>query len=238
MLRRTFYWPTLVRDTRKYVNTCRICQLAKQRTPRPRQGALHPIVYDHPMQTVSIDVVGPFSPISKRGNRYIFVIVDNFTNYLWLHPVPDETATTTATILLDLFLKHGFPVQNLSDRGANFVSEIVQELLRLFRVKTLRTTAYHPQTDGKNEVSHRLLLSQIRAFISKGDYGDWDLPLPFFAFAVNAAPIADTTYSPFYLFYGRNPVAPNDVAFSSDVLLRDLVTTPTANTRTLYVQMV
>ena len=186
ILQRQFYWPRLKADARRFVLTCHVCQVSKRRGPNPRFGSLHPIEYEFPMHTVSIDVVGPISPVSAKGNRYIFVVVDNFTNHIWLFATPDETSGTTAQILLNLFLAYGFPVRLLSDRGSNFLSALVEELLRLLRVASVTTTSYHPRTDGKNEVSHRMLLSQIRAFVSKDNRADSDSLLPFFAFAANS----------------------------------------------------
>ena len=237
LLQRQFYWPQMRSDAEQHVYTCHVCQLAKKQHPNPRFGGLHPIPYEAPMNTVSVDVVGPFSPVSKRGNRYIFVVVDNFTNFLWLYATPDETALTTAQILLDLFLAHGFPQRLLTDRGSNFISDVVAELLRLLRVKAAMTSSYHPQTDGKNEVSHRLLLSQVRSFISKSDTADWDELLPFFAFAANSSPLDNTTLTPFYLFHGRQPQTPNDVAFNANPL-QLLSATPTVDFKTVFARQI
>mmetsp|Transcript_8973 Transcript_8973/g.37063 ORF Transcript_8973/g.37063 Transcript_8973/m.37063 type:complete len:287 (+) Transcript_8973:901-1761(+) len=162
------------------------------------------------METVSIDVVSPFSPTSRRGNRFIFTVVDNFSNMQWLFATPDETAETTAALLLDFFLAQGFPTRILSDRGSNFTSAVVREVLRLLRVKHATTSAWHPQTDGKNEVSHRLLLSQIRAFLSQSDFADWGGLLPFFSFAANTSPLGTSSLTPFDLYFGRSARTPTD----------------------------
>ena len=237
VIQRHFYWPRLHADAKQHVFTCHICQLAKKQLPNPRFGGLHPIPYHAPMHTISVDVVGPFSPVSTHGNRYIFVVVDNFTNFIWLFATPDETAATTAQILLSLFLVHGFPERLLTDRGSNFISDVVAELLRLLRVKAIMTSSYHPQTDGKNEISHRLLLSQVRSFISKSDSAEWDEYLPFFAFAANSSPIYNTTLTPFYLLHGRQPQTPNDIAFNSN-LLQQFATTPSVDFKTIYARQI
>ena len=151
---------------------------------------------------------------------------------------PDETSGTTAQILLNLFLAYGFPVRLLSDRGSNFLSALVEELLRLLRVASVTTTSYHPQTDGKNEVSHRMLLSQIRAFVSKDNRADWDSLLPFFAFAANSTPSDGMEFSPFYLFYGRQPRSPHEVAFASDSLRGILESAPPAAQLTAFTRQV
>ena len=216
ILRRQFYWPRMRKDILDYVFSCETCQLSKQRTLNRRAGSLHPLPYDRLMKIISADYVGPIAPVSARGNRYILVVMDNFSNLIWLVPTPDETAKTTAEALLKIFLANGFPDSFLSDRGSNFLSSTVSELLKLLKIHQVATSAYHPATDGKNEVSHRLLLAQIRSFLAQTGTENWDLLLDSFAFAVNSAPLYDSDLSPFFLFFGRQPRSPNDVAFSFD----------------------
>ena len=55
----------------------------------------------------------------------------------------------------------------LSDRGANFVSELVAETCRLFRVQRLLTTAYHPQTDGLVERFNRTLIDMLASYANE-----------------------------------------------------------------------
>jgi len=128
ILRRQFYWPQLTRDVSDYVKTCPVCQMAKPRSPNRRVGALNPIQYDRVMQVVSADFIGPISPASSAGNRYVLCIVDNFSNLLWLLPTSDESAKTVAAGLLRIFLEYGFPDTLLSDRGAAFLGTVVSEL--------------------------------------------------------------------------------------------------------------
>ena len=63
-----FYWPRLKADARRFVLTCRVCQVPKRRGPNPRFGSLHPFEFEFPMHTVSIYVVGPISPLSANGS--------------------------------------------------------------------------------------------------------------------------------------------------------------------------
>ena len=44
--------------------------------------------------------------------------------------------------------RHGVPAKLLSDRGANFLSDILQEVYKLLGIKKVNTSAYHPQSDG------------------------------------------------------------------------------------------
>ncbi len=54
--------------------------------------------------------------------------------------VPDQSANTIAKLLVEeVFSRHGAPEQLLSDRGANFLSELVLEICKLLRIKKVNT---------------------------------------------------------------------------------------------------
>jgi transposase InsO family protein len=42
----------------------------------------------------------------------------------------------------------GIPDEILSDQGAIFMSGLLQEVYQLLHIKRIRTSPYHPQTDG------------------------------------------------------------------------------------------
>ena len=46
----------------------------------------------------------------------------------------------------------------LSDRGANFESNIISKLCELMGIWKVRTLPYHPQTNGQVEQAHQTLM--------------------------------------------------------------------------------
>jgi transposase InsO family protein len=58
----------------------------------------------------------------------------------------------------------------LSDRGSHFLAELMKELLKLFCIKKLNTTAYDPQTNGKPERAHRTLVPMLMIFCKRADF--------------------------------------------------------------------
>ena len=83
--------------------------------------------------------------------------MDYLTKWPEVFAVPDQTALTIARLMVEQVIsQHGVPSQLLSDRGAAFLSNLMQELCIVMGTKKVNTTAYHPQTDGLVEVSTAL----------------------------------------------------------------------------------
>ena len=51
----------------------------------------------------------------------------------------------------EIWKLHGIPRKIYSDRGPQFVSKFIKELIKVLGAKQQLSTAYHPQTDGQIE---------------------------------------------------------------------------------------
>ena len=90
------------------------------------------------------------------------------------------------------------PSEILTDQGTNFMSKLLSQLLQ---VRWIRTSPYHPQTDGLVERFNGTLKSMLRKTAVEGK--NWDKLLPYLLFAYREVPQASTGFSPFELMYGR-----------------------------------
>ena len=54
---------------------------------------------------------------------------------------------------------YGFPQKILTDQGPGFESQLFQELMSMARIEKLRTTSYHPQTNGQCERFNSTLMN-------------------------------------------------------------------------------
>ena len=199
---RRFFWPGVYEGIKRYCASCPECQLA---SPRPKLRApLIPLpIVDVPFERIGMDLVGPLEK-TARGHQYILVILDYATRYPEAIPLRKANAKSIAKELVQMFTRVGIPRTLLTDQGTPFVSRIMKELCQLFNVQTLRTSVYHPQTDGLVERFNRTLKGMLRKVVSR-DGKDWDLLLPYLLFAVREIPQSSTGFSPFELLYGRHP---------------------------------
>ena len=203
-----FYWPTLYRDVAKYCRSCGVCQKSSQR--RVRHAPLIPLpIVEEPFQRIAMDIVGPL-PRSRSGNRYILVICDYATRYPEAVPLKSIDAEHVAEELVKLFARVGVAQEILTDQGSNFTSQLLVEIYRMLHVHPIRTSPYHPQTDGLVERFNQTLKAMLRK-VAVEEGKDWDKFLPYLLFAYREVPQSSTGFSPFELLYGRTVRGPLDV---------------------------
>uniref|UniRef100_A0A8C5MX72 Integrase catalytic domain-containing protein n=1 Tax=Leptobrachium leishanense TaxID=445787 RepID=A0A8C5MX72_9ANUR len=150
-----------------------------------------------------MDLVGPLEK-SARGHQYILVIVDYTSRYPEAIPLRKANAKNIAKELVQVFSRVGIPREILTDQGTPLISRIMKELCQLFNIHALKTSVYHPQTDGLVERFNRTLKGMLRKVVSR-DGRDWDLLLPYLLFAVREVLQSSTGFSPFEILYGRHP---------------------------------
>ena len=86
----------------------------------------------------------------------------------------------------------------------------MEELCKQLGVKQLRTTAYHPQTDGAVEKFNKTLGDMLTAHVNKNPR-NWDLQLDYCVSCYNQTPHLSTKETPFFLLKGRDPLEPTDL---------------------------
>ncbi|KYO47571.1 hypothetical protein Y1Q_0019684 [Alligator mississippiensis] len=101
----------------------------------------------------------------------------------------------------------GFPSKILTDRGGNFLAEVMKCLWECCGVKHLKTTAYHPQTNGLIERFNGTLKGMLNAYVDCNP-NDWDEKLPHLLFAYQEVPQESTGFSPFELMFRRRVRGP------------------------------
>ena len=208
LLRERFYWPGMQEEATQYVMHCSRC--LRRKTP-PQVAPLQPILVTQPLELVHMDYLS-LEP-SKGNIENVLVITDHFTRYALAYPSKTQTAQATARILWDNFICHyGFPERFISDQGRNFESDLIRELCKIAGVKKVHTTPYHPQGNGQCEGFNSTLCNMLGT-LSEEEKSDWKSHLGCMTHAYNCTKHASTTYSPYYLMFGRHPRLPIDIEF-------------------------
>ena len=151
LLKKTYWWPGLKENVKRYVQGCFKCQQNKVQHQR-KAGELHPLeIPQGPWQEISIDIIGPLP--KPNGMDAIVVIVDRFTKMIRLKATTMNVSLEgIAKIYRDNIWKlHGIPRKILSDWGPQFASKFMEEFTKALGTKRQLSMAYHPQTDGQTE---------------------------------------------------------------------------------------
>lgn len=153
----------------------------------------------------------------------IVVATDYATRWVEAKALTNGKANTVADFILErIITKHGSPKTLLSDRGATFRSDLVQELLKIMGVVNSFTTSYHPQCNGLTERFNHTLADMLSIYTNT-EQTDWCQYISHVTFAYNTAKQETTKYSPFMLVYGREPVLPTEANLMEDITTSDAI---------------
>ena len=87
-----FYWPGIQGDVAHFCKSCDVRQKTVNKGSVPKVPLQKMPLIDKPFKRVAIDLVGPISPPSEEGHRYILTLVDFATRYP--EAVPLKTTDT------------------------------------------------------------------------------------------------------------------------------------------------
>ena len=197
------------KDIKDWTRSCISCQRAKvqRHTRAPVQAFPLPTTR---FDRVHIDIVGPLPP--SDGKHYLLTCVDRFTRWVEVVPLCDIRAETVARAFLSGWVsRFGVPSQVTTDRGSQFESGLWRRLSHMLGCGRLRTTSYHPQSNGLVERFHRQLKTSLRAADATARWTDL---LPLILLGVRAALKEDLGCSAAELVYGQPLRLPGELVTS------------------------
>jgi hypothetical protein len=148
-------WPGMKQEIEKYIRCCKVCQknkITQNKTKFPLQITTTPDVV---WERSSPDIVGLLTT-TLDGNRYLLIFQDELIKFTLAVPIQQQDAETVSRVFVkEAVLKFGIPQALLTDQGTNFLSELFVNVCKLLKIKRIKTTAYHSQSNGALECTHR-----------------------------------------------------------------------------------
>ena len=162
-----------------------------------------------PLDRVHVDLTGPL-PTSKLKNKYIMVIKDYLTKYVWLIPLKGKGMVEVAEAMVGEFIcSAGIPGRMVSDKGNEFVNSLWKNVTRILGINRVSTTPYNPRSDGFVENHNKTLKDQLFHYVDTLKQDDWDVFLPTVQLMYNTTVSLATGYTPMLLMTGREGRMPD-----------------------------
>ena len=186
---------------RKFVRECPYCQKMGPLKLAINSRRFTLFTYA-PMLRVSMDTVGPFPEAS--GYAHVLVIIDCFSRFVELYPVKSTTAEEAAITLLWHVGRYGCPEQIQSDRGPQFVNNVIQAFKANIGADTALSLAYSHQENGLVERANREVLRHLRLILQEKNVREnWYINLPLVMRIMNSTVHESIGITPAQVLFGN-----------------------------------
>ena len=163
LLQECLWWPGMASQMWQSIRTCVHCI---QHGSSLSKAPLHPIIATAPLDLLHVDFTSIETTLELNQSpkvANVLVFQDHFTKHVLAYVTPNQTAKTIAKYLYQGYISiFGALARLLSDRGANFMSGVINKMCNILGMKKLQTTPYHPQTNGLVERLHQTIMRMIR----------------------------------------------------------------------------
>ena len=149
LLQECFWWPGMTNQMWQSLKTCACCL---QHEGGLSKAPLHPIMATSPLDLLHVDFTSIETTLEMNKSpkvANVLVFQDHFTKHVLAYMTPNQTAKTITKFLYQGYiLIFGALARLLSDRGANCMSSVIDEMCKILSMKKFQTMPYHPQTNG------------------------------------------------------------------------------------------
>ncbi|UYV66425.1 K02A2.6-like, partial [Cordylochernes scorpioides] len=193
LLREKYFWINMDFDIENLIRNCPICVRNQ------------PLINDQPLKIVplpskpwmklGIDIVGPI------GHHYVLTVIDYYSSYPEAMIIEDISSKTIIKKLMEIFARHGYPHEVVTDNGLQFVSTSMERFLKECGIRHIKASPYYPKSNGKIERFHRFLKKQFNSSSEEGK--DWKEDLSRILMSYRTTPNRSTGKTPAFLLFSR-----------------------------------
>ena len=159
-----------------------------------------------------MDHVGPFCK-SPEGNAHILTVIDGFTKFVWLEPVPDTSSHYVCKTLETLIKLVHAPKRVITDRGKGFDCKTFKSVCDKYNIKHIKNAIASPRSNGQVERLNRTVLEALSACI-EDEHDSWNRHLVQVQRGINSTKNGTTGIAPSELLYGFRPEVENEIRLS------------------------
>ena len=151
----------------KFYKECNVCMSSKSGSGLRSKNNQTINMNKKPFEIIHTD-------ISFLGSIPILASICEFTKFVQIMRLTDQTAECLAYALATQILAFNVPHTIISDNGANYRSSIIEDLLGVFNINHRFTSAYNSPANGLSENINRQIQEQLRIMGSDIDLENKD----------------------------------------------------------------
>ena len=140
-----------MRDVGRYVEGCDLCQRMKNRTEEVVGKLKLSEVPEKPWTYLMVDFIMKLLVVARKN--VILVVYDRLSKMTYFVATTEGTLVEGLAKLFkdNIWKLHGLPESMVSDRGPQFVAELMKELNKMLGIETRLSTVFHSQTDRQTK---------------------------------------------------------------------------------------
>ena len=193
LARSHIWWPKMDSAIEERAKSCTACQGNKH---LPTKAPLHYWPWPTaPWERIHIYYAGPFM------GKMLLIVVDAHSKWPEVSIMTSTTSAQTILVLRTKFARFGLPKQLVSDNGPQFTSDEFEQFLVRNGVSHIRSSPYHPSTNGAAESLVQTVKQALRSGYRDGL--SMEKALASLLLRYRSTPHATTGVSPCSLFLGR-----------------------------------
>ena len=199
-----YFFQNIREHVKTHIRQCERCARTKQinhKTYGVPQIIGTPV---QPFDAINMDLCGPLA-VSDSGNKYFIVICDRLSRYIVAKAVLNKNAECFLKALQEFITDYNAPSKLITDKDRAFESRLFQEYIQGMAINHHKTASFYAASDGLAEVSNRKVLNGLRKYCNENSR-NWDLNLKLVTKSINCSVNETTTFTPFYLLFGFDPM--------------------------------
>ena len=153
-------WQDMRVHVKRFIQRCPCCQKMSY-LKVPIQTHKYVVSAAQPWERINIDRIGPL-PTSDSGNNCILVIIDCFSRWVSLYPLPDGRMESTRTALLHHVGQFCTPLEVVHDGGTEFANNGITELFAMCGMHNTKTLAYSKEENSMVERANKEVMRHLR----------------------------------------------------------------------------
>jgi len=186
---------------KQYMEECNFCQRNKNCTEQLVGKLMPNSIPERSWTHISADFITKL--LLAQGYDSILVVVDRLTKMVYFISTTEKTLTEGLVRLFrdNMWKLHGLPKSIISDRGPQFIVELMRKLNRMLEIENKMSMAFYSQINRQTERVNQKLEQYLRIFINhrQEQWPDW---LGTVELAYNNKAYLSTKTLPFKVNYG------------------------------------